>query len=120
MTNIRPFLIPITIFALGTAAIHLYLNVMLSGLDPAMTANAVGYLGLLGLYASGVLADKKRWLLLAFITYTVLTIVLWAVLGDKSFSTPLGQIGWLDKAIEVGLLAALVLALRRIGGVSSP
>jgi hypothetical protein len=116
MTNARPLLIPIAIFALGTAAIHLYLNVMLGGLDPAMTANAIGYLGLLGLYASGALADKRRWLLLAFIAYTALTIVLWAVFGDKSLSTPLGQIGWLDKAVEVGLLVALVLALRRISG----
>jgi hypothetical protein len=114
MANTRPFLLPITVFALGTAVIHLYLNVMLGGLDPAMTANAVGYLGLLGAYAAGLFANKRRLLVLAFIAYTVLTIVLWAILGDKSFATPLGQIGWLDKAVEVGLLASLIGALRRL------
>jgi 4-amino-4-deoxy-L-arabinose transferase-like glycosyltransferase len=109
--NRAPLAAPIAALALATSGLHAYLNVMLGSLDPAMTANAVGYVALLAAYL--LLPARRPLIILAFIGYTLVTILGWVALGDKSFSTALGQIGWLDKAIEVALLLCLVIARRR-------
>jgi hypothetical protein len=106
--------VPIALLAIATALIHFYLNVMLGSIDPMMTLNGLGYLALTAAYVLGWFADRRKWLLLAFIAFTAVTILGWAALGDKSFSTMLGQVGWLDKIVEVGLLACLVAAFRKL------
>ncbi len=109
-----PLALPIALLALATALIHLYLNVMLGSIDPMMTLNGLGYLALAAAYALGLFAGRRKLLVLAFIAFTAVTILGWVALGDKSFSTALGQIGWLDKAIEIGLLGCLLAAYRRL------
>lgn len=90
------------VLALGTAMIPLYLS--LSGI-PMFVLNGLGYLALvaalylpvprLARYRSAV-----RWVLIG---YTALTIVPWILVGAR---TP---IGYVDKVIEVALIALLLI-----------
>jgi hypothetical protein len=102
---------PIAALALATAAIHVYLNVMMNRIDPIMTLNALGYLALPGAYL--LLPDRRKPITLAFLAYTAVTIAGWLAIGYKGFDTPLGVIGWVDKLIEVALAAYLIGSLRR-------
>jgi len=97
----------IVLLTLATALIHLQLAFP----DPAFILNGLGYLTLLAaLYLPvGRLARHRnvvRWVLVGF---TALTILLWIVLGART------SIGYIDKAIEVALIALLLLEARRSG-----
>jgi hypothetical protein len=103
----------IVLLTIATAAIHAYLNVMLGSLDVVFTLNAVGYLAFLFALSSPLFATRRNWVLIAFMGYTLVTILAWVAMGDKSLS-PLGIMGWIDKAIEVLLLGALWLYRKAI------
>jgi hypothetical protein len=103
----------IVLLTLATAVIHAYLNVLLGQLDIIMTGNALGYLALLVALTVPALAAYRRTITWVFIGYTLITIAGWVAIGDKSFNTTLGLIGWVDKLIEVGLVGALVRSLRK-------
>jgi Na+/melibiose symporter-like transporter len=97
----------IIITTLVTALIHLVLlNILLGKLDLLFTLNGLGYLALLAvfLYPPGFLAQQRRFIYLAFIGFTAVTIAAWVFLGD--ISDPVGVVTKLD---EVVLIAALVL-----------
>ncbi len=71
--------------------------------------NSLGYLALLAAYFLPIdLARKNhnlvRWL---FILYTVVTIIAWVMIGDKSW--PAGALGYGTKLIEVVLIILLVV-----------
>ena len=98
--------IGVIVLAAATALIHLYLG--LQGF-PIFILNGLGYLGLLGALYLPIpqLAryhNAARWVLIG---YTALTIFLWILIGAR---TP---IGYIDKLIEVALIALLVLDARR-------
>jgi len=99
---------------ISTASLHLYSAFALYpppqlSPDPLFTLNGLGYLGLLGAYILPIPFFQKRhklvWAVLG--GYAILTIVLWAIIGDKNFATPAGLIGLLAKISEVLLLGFL-------------
>jgi len=98
----------IIIFTLATALLHLSLFPIL-GLDPIFL-NGFGYLALLGAYFLPIPFLQQRhgliwWL---FFGYTILTIILWVILGDKNFSASTSSmIGYIAKAAELFLLGFL-------------
>ena len=98
----------IILFGLATAFLHLSLFPIL-GLDPIFL-NGFGYLALLGAYFLPIPFLQQRhnlvwWVLFG---YTILTIVLWVIMGDKNFSAGTSSmIGYYAKAAEVLLLGFL-------------
>ncbi|MGZ9165123.1 MAG: hypothetical protein ACXW4M_05815 [Anaerolineales bacterium] len=90
---------------LATALLHLSLFP-----DIGFTLNGLGYIGLLGAYFLPIPFFQQRHKLVwwAMIGYTVLTIVLWVILGNKEFVTGTSSAtGYYAKAAEVILLAFL-------------
>ncbi len=93
---------------LATAFLHLSLYPQL-GFDPIFL-NGFGYLGLLGAYFLPTPFFQRRHRLIwwAMVGYTLLTIILWIVMGDKQFVFGTSSaIGYYAKAVELILLAFL-------------
>ena len=93
----------IVLLTLSTALIHLQLAFP----DPVFILNGLGYLTLLAALYLPQLARYRnvvRWVLVG---YAALTIFLWILIGAR---TP---IGYIDKAMEVALIALLLLEARR-------
>ena len=93
----------IVLLTLGTALIHLQLAFP----DPVFILNGLGYLTLLAaLYLPQLVRYRNvvRWVLVG---YAALTIFLWVLIGAR---TP---IGYIDKAMEVALIALLLIEARR-------
>jgi hypothetical protein len=98
----------IILAALATAFLHLSLFSEM-GLDP-IVLNGLGYLGLLGAYFLPIPFFQQRHRLVWWVLfgYTVLTIILWVILGDKNFVPGTSSaVGYYAKAAEVILLAFL-------------
>ncbi len=95
----------IVLLTLGTALIHLQLDFP----DPVFILNGLGYLTLLAaLYLPIPRIARYRTLVrLVLIGYAALTIFLWVLLGLR---TP---VGYIDKAIEIALIALLLVEGRR-------
>jgi len=100
----------IIIFTLTTALLHLFLFTRL-GPDP-IALNGLGYLALLGAYILPIPFFQQQhklvwWTLLG---YTVLTFVLWIILGDKTFTFDFSNaaIGYYAKAAELFLIGSLL------------
>jgi hypothetical protein len=95
----------IVLLTTGTALIHLQLDFP----DPVFILNGLGYLTLLAaLYLPIPQIARYRTLVrLVLIGYAALTIFLWVLLGVR---TP---VGYIDKAIEVVLIALLLVEARR-------
>lgn len=95
----------IILSAIATAILHISLFP-----DIMFTLNGLGYLGLLGAYLLPISFFQQRrnlvwWVLVG---YTALTIVLWVVMGDKTFVAGTSSAtGYYAKAAEVILLASL-------------
>ena len=93
---------------LATAFLHLSLYPIL-GLDPIFL-NGFGYLGLLAAYFLPIpfLQQRHKLVWWAMVGYTVLTIVLWVILGDKNFVPGTSSaIGYYAKSAEIILLVFL-------------
>lgn len=106
--NPGTFRIGIIVLTAATALIHLYLGLL--GF-PLFILNGLGYLTLLAALYLPVpqlarYRNAARWVLVG---YTALTIFLWILVGAR---TP---IGYIDKLIEVALIALLILDARRRG-----
>jgi hypothetical protein len=98
----------IIVFGLATAFLHLSLLTKM-GLDP-IVLNGLGYLGLLGAYFLPIPFFQQRHRLVwwGLVGYTLLTIILWIILGDKQFVQGTSSaIGYYAKTAEVILLAIL-------------
>jgi len=98
----------IILSGLATALLHLSLFPQL-GLDPIFL-NGFGYLALLAAYFLPIPFFQQRHKLVwwALFGYTLLTIILWIILGDKQFVAGTSSaIGYYAKAAEVILLAFL-------------
>ncbi|MFU8771446.1 MAG: hypothetical protein ACNA8H_03390 [Anaerolineales bacterium] len=102
--------VAIILLTLLTAGIHgIVLNIQMQTIDPLFTLNALGYLALLAaLYLPLPIAKDNRplvrWI---FIGYTVLTVLVWVAIGDKSW--PGDALGYITKLIEVFLILLLWL-----------
>ena len=78
--------------------------------DIAFTLNGLGYLGLLGAYflPFPFFQSRRKLVWWGLVGYTVLSIVLWVVMGNKEFvAGTTSAIGYYAKAAEVLLLACL-------------
>ena len=98
----------IIVFCLATAFLHLSLLPEM-GPDP-IALNGFGYLALLAAYFLPIPFFQQRHNLVwwALAGYTLLTIILWVILGDKQFVPGTSSaIGYYAKAAEVFLLAFL-------------
>jgi hypothetical protein len=95
--------IGIAVLTLGTALVHLQLNFP----DPVFILNGLGYLALLAALYLPQLARYRNVVRLVLIGYAALTIFLWVLIGAR---TP---VGYIDKAIEIALIALLLLDARR-------
>lgn len=96
----------IILFALVTAILHIILFP-----DIMFTLNGLGYLGLLGAYFLPIPFFQQRRNLVwwALVGYTLLTIILWVIMGEKNFSASTSSmIGYYAKAAEVLLLGFLL------------
>ena len=98
----------------ATASLHIYSAFALYpppqlSPDPVFTLNGLGYLGLLGAYLLPVPFFQKRHKLVWWVLggYTVLTIILWAIIGDKNFTSLAGLVGLSAKIAELFLLGFL-------------
>ena len=97
----------IILAALATAILHITLFP-----DIVFTFNGLGYLGLIGAYFLPIAFFQERhrlvWWVLA--GYTLLTIILWVIMGDKNFvSGTSSATGYYAKAAEVILLVFMWL-----------
>lgn len=93
--------------ALATAILHITLFP-----DIVFTLNGLGYLGLLGAYFLPIAFFQERHRLVwwALAGYTLLTIILWVIMGDKNFVAGTSSAtGYYAKAAEVILLVFLWL-----------
>jgi hypothetical protein len=103
----------IILFTLATAFLHLslmpYYGAQGRPFDP-IVLNGLGYLALLGAYFLPIpfLQQRHRQVWWALFGYTVLTLILWLLLGNKNFSEDIASAtGYYAKAAEVILLAFL-------------
>ena len=95
----------IIIFALAAAVLHLILFP-----DIGFTLNGLGYLGLLGAYFLPIPLFQQRHKMVwwALVGYTLLTMVLWVIMGNKQFVFgTTSAIGYYAKISEVLLLGFL-------------
>jgi hypothetical protein len=87
---------------IATAILHLTLLP-----DIMFALNGAGYLGLLGAYFLPIpfFQEKRKLVWWAMVGYTALTIVLWIVMGEKTFVAGTSSaIGYYAKVAEVALL----------------
>jgi hypothetical protein len=98
----------ILLAGLATAILHLELFSKM-GPDP-IVLNGLGYLALLGAYFLPIpmLQQRHKLVWWALVGYTILTIVLWVIMGDKTFVAGTSSaIGYYAKAAEIVLLGFL-------------
>jgi hypothetical protein len=105
-TKFGPLQIGIILLTVATAVIHFSLLFP----DPMFVLNGLGYLALLAAYFLPIAFLQKnhslvRW---AYIGYTLVTIIAWIVMGDKTF-----MLGYITKLIEVALIALLFIDGRK-------
>ncbi len=101
--------IGILVFAIITALLHLSLFVSY-GFDP-IVLNGLGYIALLGAYFLPIpfLQGQHKLVWWVMVGYTILTIVLWIILGDKVFIFGTSSAtGYYSKAAELFLLGFLL------------
>lgn len=100
----------IILSTLATALLHLALFPRL-GLDP-IVLNGLGYLALLGAYFLPIPFFQQRHKLVwwALLGYTVLTFILWIILGDKNFTFDFSTaaIGYYARVAELFLIGFLL------------
>jgi hypothetical protein len=95
--------IAIILLTIATAAIHLYLAIFQMHSDLLFIANAVGYLGLLGLLYLPLPMMARyhgavRW---ALIVFAAVTVVAWVLIGSRD------PLAYTTKVIEVVLIVLL-------------
>ena len=93
----------ILFLAFSSAAIHFTL--MLPKIDPMFTLNAIGFIGLaVALYFPiPILKNYPKQVRIFFIGYTLLTIFLWILIGQR------GMVGYLTQVIEILLVVCLFI-----------
>ncbi len=100
----------ILLATLATALLHLSLFPRL-GPDP-IALNGLGYLALLGAYFLPIPFFQQRHNLVwwALLGYTVLTFILWVIMGDKTFTFDFSNaaIGYYAKTAELFLMGFLL------------
>ena len=103
--KLGPIQIGIILLTVATAVIHLVLGV------PKMLImfilNGIGYLGLVTALYLPQFSKYKTWVRWALIAFTAVTIIGWIAVGSRN------AIGYIDKIIEIALIALLVIEMRQ-------
>ncbi len=102
-----PYITPGIIILTGaTALIHLSLNFVMSKFDIMFTLNGLAYLTLLAALFLDIpfARDNRRLVRFGLIGFTIVTIIAWIFLGDKTW-----WLGWLTKLIELALIGLLLM-----------
>jgi len=97
------------LFGLATAILHLSLFSKM-GFDP-IVLNGLGYLALLGAYFLPIplFQERRNLVWWALMGYTLLTFVLWIIMGDKNFVPGTSSAtGYYAKAAELFLIGFLL------------
>ena len=97
--------VAIVVLALATALIHIWLAIPETMV--AFYLNGAGYIALLIALYLPQLSRWQRLTRIGLIGYTLLTIVLWVLIGAHT------QLAYADKAVEVLLVWVLVLEWRQ-------
>ena len=97
--------VAIVVLALATALVHIWLAI--PDMMVAFYLNGAGYIALLIALYLPQLSRWQRLTRIGLIGYTLLTIVLWVLIGAHT------QLAYADKAVEVLLVLALVLEWRQ-------
>jgi hypothetical protein len=107
MTRVRfgPVQIGIIVLTVATAIIHLVLAVPETLI--MFYLNGLGYLALVAALYLPAGRPYRRYIRFALMAFTAVTILGWAVMGERS------PIGFIDKAIEILLLVLLWLEHRQ-------
>ncbi len=102
----------IILLTLATAAIHISLLFP----DVVFILNGLGFITLAAAYFLPIpfLAHRRKWVALAYMGYTLLTILLWVAIGERS------TLGYLTKVIEIALLIGLWIDYRRRSSIIPP
>ena len=105
--TVGPVQVGVVLLALATAIIHIVLALPTNLI--MFYLNGAGYIGLTAALYLPQLAVYRRRLRWALIGYTAITIVGWAVVGERSL------IAYLDKLIEVALIGLIAIEVRQEG-----
>lgn len=107
----------ILVTAVITGLIHLVvLNIFsmraTGSVDILFTLNGLGFLALAGafFFEPSFLKGYEKWVIYAFMAFTLVTIIAWVAVGSRS------ALGYLTKLDEAVLLVALGLYLRDTAG----
>ncbi len=95
----------IILLTLATAAIHISLLFP----DVMFILNGLGFLSLAAAYFLPIpmFVQRRKWVAWAYMGYTLLTILLWVAIGERS------TLGIVTKLIEICLLVSLFIDYRR-------
>lgn len=104
-TRIGPLQLGILVLALATALIHIMLAIPTNLI--LFYLNGLGYIALAVALLLPQLAPYRRLIRYALMAFTAVTIIGWAVAGERS------TIAYIDKLIEVALLVLLIVDMRR-------
>lgn len=97
--------VAIVVLALATALIHIWLAIPETMV--AFYLNGAGYIALVIALYLPLLSRRKRLARILLIGYTLLTIVLWLLIGEQNL------LAYADKLVEVLLVILLVLEWRQ-------
>ena len=103
----NPLALGILALAFATALIHIWLAIPTNLI--MFYLNGLGYIVLAVALVLPQLAAYHKLIRYALMAFTAVTIVGWAIFGERS------AIAYVDKLIEVALLALLVIDMRREG-----
>jgi hypothetical protein len=99
--------IAIILLTLATAAIHLWLGViiqqMMPGSFPMFILNGIGYIVLVTALYLPQLRRYHAWIRWALIAYTAITVIAWVVMGERNL------IAYVDKIVEIALIVLLFI-----------
>jgi hypothetical protein len=102
--RVGPLQLGIIALAVATAVVHIVLAIPTNLV--MFYLNGLGYIGLAAALYLPQLAPYRRLIRYALMAFTVVTILGWAAFGERS------TVAYVDKAIEVALLALLVMDMR--------
>jgi hypothetical protein len=104
-TKLSPIQIGIILLTVATAIIHLALGI--PDVMMMFILNGIGYLVLVtALYLPQFKQDNK-WVRWALIAFTAVTVIGWVAIGMRTV------IAYIDKLIEVALIALLFVEMRK-------
>lgn len=103
-----PLQISVILLATATALIHIVLALPTNLI--MFYLNGLGYIGLAGALYLPQFATYRRIIRWTLIGFTAVTIVGWAIFGERSL------VASIDKLIEAALIGLLVIDMRKNGG----